>query len=127
MKTVWGSLCLLVIFGGCGNSIQAPAEVTDPEHVAIRDLVNQVSAGISKEEFKALFAGEAPKKQSYFEDDYYVKFPQFDPEVSVTGDTATVKVEVATESSDGFQDMVNVNWTVTKVDGQWKIQDHPVE
>lgn len=127
MKTVWGSFCLLVFFCGCGGSVQAPAEITDPEQIAIRDLIDQVSAGISKDEFKALFAGEAPKKQSEYEDKYYVKFPQLEPDVQVSGDSATVKVEVSTEGDDGFPEMKELTWTVVKSGGKWKIQDHPVE
>ena len=127
MKTVWGSVCLLIVFCGCGGSIQAPAEITDPEQIAIRDLIDQVSAGITKEEFKALFAGEAPKNQMDYQTKYYCKFPQLDPEVTINGDTATVKVEVSTEGADGFQETTDKTWTVTKSDGQWKIQDYPVE
>jgi hypothetical protein len=122
VKTAFGSLVLLSVVCGCGSSVPVPAEApTDPEALAIREVIYSVN---SAEDFRDIFAG-TPPKQKEFQSKYLINFPQIDPMVKVTGDTAEVNVEVSQEV-EGYDETKTQLWTMKKVEGKWKIDSAPV-
>ncbi len=128
VKNYLWSLLLLTLLVGCpGGGGATPVEVTDPEEVSIRDVVDATHSGIEEDAFKALFAGDAPKMKD-FQAKYYCNFPQLKPNVSITGDTATVDVEVSFDEGEGqFSEPTIKTWTMQKTGGTWTIQDYPVD
>lgn len=121
MKTAFGSLVLLSVVCGCGAKTPVPVEVTDPEALAIREVIYSVN---SAEDFRDIFVG-TPPKQKEFQSKYLINFPQVDPMVNVTGDTAEVNVEVSQEV-EGYDETKVQLWTMKKVEGKWKIDSAPV-
>ena len=88
----------LFLLGCGGGGDLAPTEIDDPDVIAISELIENINqiAGDSKakkEDFQALFAGDVPKRKEIYEDNS-ISFPQVDPVVNVSGDTATAEVEV---------------------------------
>ena len=127
MKTAFGCLGLLIVICGCGGSVAEPPKISDPEEVAIKEMIMSIN-GATKEEWKDLFVGDPPKQKEFLEQ-YYISFPQLEPRVEVNGDTATVKVEVSQVVEEGgfTQDQIEeIDWTLKKVDGKWKVESGPV-
>ena len=120
MKTAFGCLVLLIVICGCGGGVSAPPEVTDPEALAIQEVIDSIN-GAEKDQWKDLFAG-TPPKQKEFQEKYQVLFCATAPKVTVNGDSAEVAVDVSQVAADGFNQTDTRTWTMKRVDGKWKVE-----
>jgi len=122
VKTAIGFVVLSVVCCGCGcgSGATLPPEITDPESIAIRAVIDSIN-GASKDEFKEIFVGEAPK-QKEFQDKYVIVFSEEEQDVVVNGDSAQVTVDVSQEDAEGQDESSKNRWTLKKVDGKWKVE-----
>ncbi len=115
------SLCLLALpfFIGCGSGIGTPAETQDDQVAqVIREF--QGKTGNPTWFAGAFVKGAAPEAQR----NRYTKHTFAPGKVSITGDTATIKVKVIDEAANKV--LSEVEWTCVKEGGQWKIKAAPL-
>lgn len=115
-------LCAILAAPGCAKKADGPP--TDDKDI-LHNLVSQVpdSSGNAKS-FKAFFAkdGTVPDETERKRFEKLLFKGVGDP--SITGDTATQKVEV--RDDDAGQTLGQVAWTFVKENSQWKLKTAPL-
>jgi hypothetical protein len=118
-------LALLLLPLGCGGGQEAvkPQDLTDDqkEIIALVGGVSDVATELTR--LRSVFTKDAAPSQAEMKD-YSSHYFQVTGDVSVTGDTATIPVKVASYSSDST---ANVTWKAAKDSGKWKLTDAPVK
>ncbi len=118
-----GLLSIMVVAGCDSGPSGGPV---DSDQSRINMLLSSVggaasSAARKPEAFEMMFvAGAAPEES---EAARYAKCGFYSKGASISGDTATVKVEV--ETAEGELDEF-LEWTLVREEGSWKIKDAPL-
>ncbi len=117
-------LALIMVVVGCNSG--PSGDPTESEEGRIKFLLGSVggaasSAARKPEDFQMLFAAGAAPEES--EAPRYAKCGFYAKDIKISGETATVEVEV--ETVDGELDEL-LQWTVVREENSWKIKDAPL-
>ncbi len=117
-------LALIMVVVGCDSGPAGRPD--DSDEARINFLLGALngrarSAAQEPEDFRQLFAAGAAPAES--EIPRYAKAGFYSKGVSISGDTATVKVEV--ETMEGELDEL-LQWTLVREGESWKIKDAPL-
>ena len=121
-----GLLLLVAAVAGCHSSQPGPEDADDSGF--INELIGDISAtadGVEIERFEAAFAARSVPTAAQREE-----FARYDFRAAeyaeVSGDSATVLVEVSDREKGSSSVAGTVTWTAVKENGAWKIKDAPL-
>jgi len=117
---------LLATMVGCGRRQPGPQDATEAGYV--NGLVNEVSSTVIYEDSERLVAAfvedAAPAGVDREKYAAYTFWPA--ASASVSGDSATVRVNVGNREGETTDPIGEVTWTAVKQHGTWKLKDAPL-
>jgi hypothetical protein len=115
-----GILLALVFLPGCGGGNGKPVETASDEAAQVIREFDDYKG--SKAGFTSIFAkGAAPDEAQRKR---YLKYTVAPGKVAASGETATVRVKVLDEP--GEKVLTEVDWTLVREGGRWKLKAAPL-